>query len=103
MPDMIVQNIEGLLAERIKALAKHRGCSVNDVMLQALRSGLGISVAHEFSESQRDPAALGLLDGHWEAAEQGVFEEALRALIHTRPTQLAPERIRYDEPATDAE
>ena len=103
MPDMLVQNIEGLLAERIKALAKHRRCSVNDVMLQALRSGLGLSVAHQFSETQRDPETLALLDGHWEDAEQGVFEEALRALMQTRPTQFAPERIRYDEPATGAE
>ena len=103
MPDMIVQNIEGLLAERIKALAKHRGCSVNEVMLQALRSGLGISVAHEFSECQRDPDARVVLGGHWEDAEQGAFEEALRALVHTRPTQLAPERIRYDEPAAFGE
>lgn len=103
MPDMILQHVDSLLTERIRALAKHRRCSINDVMLQALRSGLGISVAHHFSESQRDPDAFGSLDGHWEDAEQGVFQEALRALAHTRPTQLAPERIRYDEPAAGAE
>lgn len=103
MPDMTVQHVDGLLAERIKSLAKHRHCSTNDVMLQALRSGLGISVAHNFSESQRDPETVAVLDGHWEAAEQGVFQEALKALAQTRPTQLAPERIRYDEPFTGAE
>lgn len=103
MPDMIVQHIDGLLAERIKSLARHRHCSTNDVMLQALRSGLGISVAHHFSESRRDPDAVAVLDGHWEADEQGVFQEALNALAQTRPTQLAPERIRYDKPVTGAE
>lgn len=103
MPDIIVQHIEGLLAERIKALAKDRRCSVNDVMLQALRSGLGISVAHQFSESRRDPETLAALEGQWEAAEQGVFEEAVQALARTRATQLAPERIRYGEPVTGAE
>lgn len=100
---MILQHVDSLLTERIRALAKHRRCSVNDVMLQALRSGLGLSVAHQFSESQLDPDEFGMLDGHWEDAEQGVFQEALRALARTEPTQFAPERIRYDEPAAGAE
>ncbi|WEN16791.1 hypothetical protein PY254_01715 [Rhodanobacter sp. AS-Z3] len=100
---MIVQHIDGLLAERIHALARHRHCSTNDVMLQALRRGLGLSVAHQFSESQRDPETVAMLEGHWEAAEQGVFQEALNALVHTRATQFAPERIRYDEPAAGEE
>ena len=58
MPDMIVHHIDGLLAERITALAKLRQCSVNDVMLDALRNGLGMSVAQQYSESLRDPHAL---------------------------------------------
>lgn len=100
---MIVHHIDGLLAERIAALAKLRQCSVNDVMLEALRSGLGMSVAQQYSESLRNPNTLAVLDGHWEAAERGVFQEALQALARTRPTQLAPESIRYDEPGTGAE
>ncbi|KRE86262.1 hypothetical protein ASG75_11625 [Rhodanobacter sp. Soil772] len=103
MPDMILQYVDSLLTERIRALARERQCSVNDVMLHALRNGLGISAAQHFSESLRDPEALAVLEGQWEAAEQGVFQEALRALAQTRPTQLAPERIRYDEPAAGAE
>ena len=95
MPKMIVQHVDGLLAERIKTLAKQRQCSVNDVMLQALRQGLGMSGAQQLSENLRDPGSLMLLDGHWEAAERGVFREALQALTETRPTQLAPERNRY--------
>ncbi|CAM5493240.1 hypothetical protein RLIN73S_06280 [Rhodanobacter lindaniclasticus] len=103
VPDMIVHHIDGLLAERIAALAKLRQCSVNDVMLDALRSGLGMSVAQQYSESLRNPNALTVLDGHWEAAERGAFQEALQALARTRPTQLAPESIRYDEPGAGAE
>lgn len=101
MPDMIVQHVDGLLAERIKALAKHRQCSVNDVLLQALRNGLGMAAAQQHSENLRDPCTLKVLDGNWEAAERGVFEEALQALTETRPTQLAPERNRY--PPADPE
>ncbi len=96
MPDLIVHHVDGLLAERIAALAKLRQCSVNDVMLDALRSGLGMSVAQQYSESLRNPNTLTVLEGHWEAAERGAFQEALQALAKTRPTQLAPESIRYD-------
>lgn len=103
VPDMILQHVDSLLTERIRALARERQCTINDVMLNALRHGLGISAAQGFSESLRDPEAVAVLEGQWEDAEQGVFQEALRALAQTRPTQLAPERIRYDEPAAGAE
>ena len=102
MPDMILQHVDTLLVERIRALARDRQCSANDVMLHALRNGLGISAAQHFSESLRDPEAVTVLDGHWDDAEQGVFQEALRALAQTRPTQLAPESIGYGEAASGA-
>jgi hypothetical protein len=91
---MILQHVDSLLAERVRALARDRQWSVNDVLLYALRNGLGLSAAQQFSETRRDPAALIHADDHWEAAEQGAFQEALRALAQTHPTQLAPERIR---------
>ncbi len=97
MPDMILQHVDGLLVERIRALARERQCPVNDVLLHALRNGLGMSAAQQFSESRFEPDSLTELDGHWETAEQGVFQEALHALAQTRPTQLAPERIRLED------
>lgn len=100
---MILQHVDSLLTERIRVLARERQCTINDVLLHALRNGLGISAAQGFSESLRDPETLAVLEGQWEATEQGVFQEALRALALTNPTQLAPERIRYGEPATGAE
>ncbi|HEV7123289.1 MAG TPA: hypothetical protein VGN24_07660 [Rhodanobacter sp.] len=103
MSDMIVHHVDGLLTERIAALAKLRQCSLNDVALDALRSGLGMSVAQQYSESLRNPNTLAVLEGHWEAAERGAFQEALQALAKTRPTQLAPENIRYDASAPGAE
>ena len=103
MPDMIVQHVDGLLVERIRALARERQCPVNDILLHALRNGLGISAAQKYSESLVDPGALAELDGHWEPAEQGVFHEALCALARTMPTQLAPERTRFDGSMPGAE
>lgn len=103
MPDIILQHVDGLLVERIRSLARERQCSINDILLHALRNGLGISAAQQFSESLRDPEALTVLDGQWGTAEQGAFQEALNALTQTRPTQLAPESIRYEAPAAGAE
>lgn len=102
VPDMIVHHVDSMLAERVRVLARERQCPVNDILLQALRNGLGISAAQQFSESRRDAPVL-TLDGHWEASEMGVFEEALQALAQTHPTQFAPENIRFDESAGGAE
>src|SRR6185437_12381818 len=63
VPDMIVHHVDGLLAERIATLAKLRQCPVNDVLLDALRNGLGMSVAQQYSESLRNPNALTILEG----------------------------------------
>ena len=103
MPDMILQHVDSLLAERVRALARDRQWSVNEVLLYALRNGLGMSAAQQYSETLRDSQALTDLDGHWEAAEQGAFQEALHALAQTHPTQLAPENIRYGESGAGAE
>jgi hypothetical protein len=98
VPEMTVQHVDELLIERIKALARERRCSVNEVLLHVLRHGLSVAAAQQSAESWRDPQVLGELDGHWDAAERGVFQEALLALAKTRPTQFAPESIRYAEP-----
>jgi hypothetical protein len=103
VPDMILQYVDGVLVERVKALAKERQCSINDILLHALRSGLGMSVAQQYSETRRDPDTLSTLEGDWEAAERGAFEEALQALAQTHATQLAPENIRFQEPLAGAE
>lgn len=103
MPDMVLQHVDGLLVERIKALAKERQCTINDVLLDALRNGLGVSVAPGLSEILRDPQTLAMLGGQWDAEEQGVFEEALHALARTSPTQLAPENTRGKDSVSGAE
>lgn len=103
MTDMILQYVDGRLVERIRGLAKERQCSVNDVMLNALRNGLGISAAQDYSETLRDTDALTALEGSWEDSEQGIFREAMSALAQTPATQFAPENIGYDDRAAGAE
>lgn len=103
MTEMILHHVDSLLIERIRSMAKVRQCSVNEVMLSALRKGLGMAVAQEFSESSRDPGTLSQLDGDWEATEQRIFREAISALSQSQATQFAPENLLYEERLADAE
>ena len=41
MPDILLRNIDEVVAERIKAIARERQCSINDVILQVLKHSLG--------------------------------------------------------------
>jgi hypothetical protein len=92
VPDLVVRHIDSLMAERIKTLAKDRHWSINDVVLHALRHGLGLSAAGQISsETMLDPGSL-VLGGHWDLTEKAIFQEALQALSLARPTQLAPSR-----------
>ena len=93
MPDLVIRHIDSLMAERIKTLAKDRHWSINDVVLHALRHGLGLSSAGQiYSETMLDPGSL-VLGGQWDLTEKAAFQEALQALSLTRPTQLAPTRV----------
>lgn len=91
MPDMLVQYVDSQLVERLRLLANERGCSMNEVLLLALRRGVGLFSTRPSSESHCDAAMLDGRDDDWEAAERGAFRDALRALAQTRPTQFAPE------------
>ncbi|GLQ50091.1 hypothetical protein ACFFJT_06990 [Dyella flava] len=89
MPDIMIRHIDRLMAERIKLLAKERQWSINDVVLQALRHGLGVSessgvLAENLLES-RDLTDAG---GHWNASERAAFQEAVQALAVAQSEQL---------------
>ncbi len=89
MPDLVVRHIDNLMAERIKALAKSRRWSINDVVLHALRHGLGMSDGGvAFSENLIDADAV-VLSGHWDASERAAFHEAIQALSVAPAGQLA--------------
>jgi hypothetical protein len=89
VPDLVIRHIDSSMAERIKTLAKDRHWSINDVVLHALRHGLGLSSAGQISsETMIDPGSL-VLGGQWDLDEKAAFQEALQALSLARPTQLA--------------
>lgn len=80
MPDLVIRHIDNLMAERIKTLAKERQWSINDVVLHALRHGLGMASSNVFAETMLDPGDLTTLGGQWDAKEKAAFQEALQAL-----------------------
>ncbi|WP_225737682.1 hypothetical protein [Dyella acidiphila] len=87
----MIRHIDRLMAERIKLLAKERQWSINDVVLQALRHGLGVAennglLAENLFESRDLSSAVG----HWDASERAVFQETMQALAVARSEQLAP-------------
>lgn len=88
MPDFLVRHIDSLLAERILALAKARQGSVNDVMLAALRRGLGMSLPGE-DVARGTLATEDTQTHHLDATEIAAFEEAIEALALAQPAPLA--------------
>lgn len=103
MPDVMLRHVDGTTIERIRLLAHEQGLSINEIMLYALRHGLEMSSAVDVSESEHDAKTLAALPGDWEEGELVVFDETLRALVRTRPTQLAPERTRLGQSVFGAE
>lgn len=95
MPDIVIRDIDTVMAERIKQLAKERHWSLNDVVLHALRHGLRMISGNVFAETLRDADEL-TLSGHWDAAERAVFHEAVRALTATPTGPFATETASSD-------
>lgn len=88
MPDLVVRQIDHVMAERIKTLAKERRWSINDVVLHALKHGLGLAEGGQpFAETLLDADAV-VLSGHWDAAERAAFHEAVQALSVAPSSQL---------------
>lgn len=89
MPDIVVRHIDEQMAERIKTLARERRWSINEVILHALRYGLGLSAGDVFSELLLEPGDIAHLPGAWDAEEQAAFQEALSALAQASPATLS--------------
>lgn len=75
MPDILVRHIDDAMAERIKAIAREREWSINEVILHALRHGLGLSD----DTPMRELHDIAHLRGTWEPGETAAFRQALDA------------------------
>lgn len=87
MPDILVRHIEDGMADRIKELARQRDWSLNDVVLHALRYGLGLSGSGPVAP-EHDIHDIARLSGTWAPDEAAALQDAIDALAQTRPEQL---------------
>ncbi len=79
MPDIVIRHIDKAMAERIKALARDRQWPINDVILHALRYGLGMG-GDAFGAYEHEFRSVAELGGTWDADEAEAFQKALDAL-----------------------
>lgn len=77
MPDILVRHIDDELAERIKAVARERHWSINDVVLHVLNHGLGLTHGDPLWIKDADIAHL---TGTWGPEEARAFKEAMSAM-----------------------
>ncbi len=88
MPDIVVRHIDDITADRIKTLARERRWSINDVVLHALRAGLGLAAADSAGERDYEVHDIAHLTGTWCADETAAFQEAMDALADAQPDHL---------------
>jgi hypothetical protein len=89
VPDILVRNIEESVAERIKAIARERNLSTNEVILHVLRHSLGFGGDDLVRRELHDVAVIG---STWDAGETAAFRTALEAFERIDGTPL------FDEP-----
>jgi len=76
MPDILVRNIEEIVAERIKAIAREREWSINEVILHVLKQSLGFGGEDIFHREMQD---IAVLSGTWDSRETAAFRSAVEA------------------------
>lgn len=77
MPDILVRNIEEIVAERIKAIARERQWTINEVILQLLHESLGFVAGDE--TFRREMHDIAVLAGTWDQRETAAFRSAVEA------------------------
>ncbi|MGA9332762.1 MAG: hypothetical protein WBV39_00605 [Rudaea sp.] len=76
VPDILVRNIDDAIAERIKAIARERDWSINEVIVHVLRHSLGLGGE---DVAQREIHDVAMLGGTWDPREADAFRNALEA------------------------
>jgi hypothetical protein len=76
VPDILVHNIEEVVADRIKAVAREREWSINELILHVLKQGLGFGGEDIFRREMHD---IAVLSGTWDPSETAVFRSAVEA------------------------
>jgi len=78
VPDILVRNIDDATAERIKAIARERNWSINEVIVYILRHSLGFG-GEDIVRRDREIHDVAVLAGTWDPREAAAFRTALEA------------------------
>jgi hypothetical protein len=99
VPDILVRNIEEVVADRIKAIAREREWSINEVILHVLKQGLGFGGEDIFRREMHD---IAVLSGTWDPSETAVFRSAVEAFeqVEGQPLFEDSEEKEPDQPQT---
>lgn len=80
MADILLRDVDAGMVERIKQIARERDWPIHDVLLYALKQGLGIIEP----EPPKVPGDIARLAGSFEDSETRAFDEALAELRKLR-------------------
>lgn len=80
MADILLRDVDAVMVERIKQIARERDWPIHDVLLHALKQGLGIIEP----EPPKVPGDIARLTGSFEDEETRAFNEALAELRKLR-------------------
>ena len=95
MPDILVRNIDEIVADRIKAIARERQWSINEVILHVLKQSLGFGGEDIFKREMHDIAVLA---GTWDAGETAAFRSAVEACEQVDGQPLFVDTGKPDQP-----
>ncbi len=91
MAEFQLRDIDAAIAIRVKALARERGCSVNDVFLYLIRDGLGL-LEEETTDSQLQARIVDEVPNQLADDEAAVLQAAMEALEQL-PADRSPFRM----------
>lgn len=94
VPDILVRNIDDVLAERIKTIARERNWSINEVIVHVLRHSLGLGGEDVARREIHDVAELR---GTWNPNESAAFRKALEAFERVEGTPLFADADKPDQ------
>lgn len=97
MPDILVRNIDDAMAERIKAIARERNWSINEVIVYILRHSLGLG-GEDIVRRPRDIQDVAVLAGTWDPTEAAAFRTALEEFEKVDGQPLFTGKSKGDEP-----
>ena len=98
VPDILVRNIEEVVADRIKAIARERELSINEVILHVLKQGLGFGGEDIFRREMHDIAVLG---GTWDRVKLRCFAVPSRRSSRSKDNRSS--KIRKERTGSAAE